>query len=209
MNTPGDFGLKFSNIPTMNLRFEFNDAYAFVFSEEGEIALKPPIQPIRTKMFIWGGMPEDMFTLLLQRSILGVEAYLPAALKFAAAQLGKVSTELFAKLDDPFSLGAKQAATNIYHRMPSTVLDELSLKHLDQPLYEATIGFYRTVRNPLFHGCQLQHDPDVSALRAAFDHIARLYEWIDYWHKPELVMQGFSRVAGIRERVQAKRKSAH
>ena len=193
------FGLQFSNIPTMNLRFEFNQTYAFVFSQSAEQALQSPIQPVKAPMFIWCGMPDDLFTLMLQRAVLGVEAYLPSALKFAAAQLGNQSTELFEKLNNPFSLGAASSVTNIYHRMPAAVHPELSLKHLDEELYEHTQKFYKYIRNPLFHGSQL-HNTDIIALRRSFDHVAKLYEWIDYWHNPELKMKGFGQVAGIRTR---------
>jgi len=193
------FGLKFSNIPTLNLRMEFNRTYAYLFSDAAEAALKPPIRAIEVPMFVWLGMPEDLITLLLQRAILGVESYLPAALKFASAQLQVVTSELFAKLNDPFSFGAKSAASNIYHRMPSAVHPELSLKYLDQELFEKTIRFYKVVRNPLFHGQQL-HDTDIEAIRRAFDHLARIYEWIDYWHDPELRISGGGQLAAIRTR---------
>ncbi len=200
MRTGDLFGLKFSNIPTINLRMEFNSTYTYVFSEAAAAALKPPIQAVETPMLIWLGMPDDLMTLLLQRAILGVEAYLPAALKYASAQLGVISKELFAKLDDPFSLGGRTAVSNIYHRMPSAVHTELSLQYLDQELFEKTIRFYKLVRNPLFHGQQL-HDTGIEALRLAFEHIARLYEWIDYWHNPELHIQGGGMFAGVRKRL--------
>ncbi len=193
------FGLRFANIPIMNLRFEFNQSYAFVFDQQAERSLQPPIEAVRAPLFVWCGMPDDLFTLLLQRAVLGVEAYLPAALKFAAAQLGKVSTELFKKLDDPFSLGGASLVANVYHRMPSAVHSELSLRHLDEELYERTRKFYKQIRNPLFHGRQL-HDTEIGAVRKAFDHVAQLYEWIDYWHNPELQMKGFGQVAGVRKR---------
>jgi hypothetical protein len=196
------FGLKLSNIPTINLRMEFNRTYGYVFSDAAGTALKPPIQAVEAPMFVWLGMPDDLMTLLLQRAILGVEAYLPAALKYTSAQLGVASKELFAKLDDPFSLGGRTVASNIYHRMPAAVHAELSLQYLDQELFDKTLRFYKSVRNPLFHGQQL-HDTDIEALRRAFDHIARIYEWIDYWHNPEHHIKGGSEFAGIRNRYRA------
>jgi len=193
------FGLKFSNIPTLNLRMEFNRTYAYLFSSAAEKALKPPIQPIETPMCVWLGTPNDLMTLLLQRAVLGVEAYLPAALKIAATQLGIASGELFAKLDNPFSFGSKSAVSNIYHRMPSAVHPELSLKYLDQKLFKDTIMFYKVVRNPLFHGQQL-HDTGIEPIRRAVDHLARIYEWIDYWHNIELQMKGAGQLTGVRKR---------
>lgn len=193
------FGLNFSNIPTMNLREEFNQTYTFVFSEEAIRALKPPIEAIETPLFTWFGMPDEMFTLLLQRAILGVEAYLPFALKFKAAQIGTATEELFAKLDNPFSFGDRRAVTNIYHLMPAEIHSDLSLQHVDKALYERTQRFYSQVRNPLFHGCELQNT-DVGAMRRVFDHVAKVYEWVDGWYDPELVMKGFGHVTGIRDR---------
>ncbi len=208
MCTDNLFGLRFSNIPTVNLRMEFNRTYAYMFSDAATAALRPPIHAVEAPMFVWLGMPDDLMTLLLQRAILGVESYLPAALMHASAQLGVASKELFAKLHDPFSLGGKTVASNIYHRMPAAVHPELSLQYLDQELFDKNLRFYKTVRNPLFHGKQL-HDTNIEALRLAFDHIARIYEWIDYWHNPEHHIKGGSNFAGVRNRYSpAKSKDA-
>lgn len=196
MRSAPTFGLKFDNIPLINLRMEFNQTYRFLHSSEANDGLRPPIKPIRTRLFMWGGMPDDLMTLLLQRAILGVEAYLPGALKHTSAVLGNLSKELFERLDHPFSFGSKSAVANIYHHMPEAVHPELSLRHLDQPLYEATIAFYREVRNPIFHGQQLSA-PDLSNLQGAFLHVARLYEWIDYWFDPEKLLKGGKEFSGV------------
>lgn len=188
MSSDPPFGLAFGNIPLINLRDEFKATHDFVKSPEAESCLKPPVRPIQTSLFIWGGMPEDFMTLTLQRSILGVEAYLPGALFFVSGTLGVASNELMAKIRNPSSFGSKLMAANIYHRMPMSVHEELSLKHLDQKLYERTVSFYREIRNPIFHGKQLTN-PGIEGLRAAFAHIAHLYEWIDYWHDPRKVFK--------------------
>lgn len=117
------------------------------------------------------------------------DGYLPGALKHTSAVLGNLFTELFERLDRPSSFGSKSAVANIYHHMPEAVHPELSLRHRDQPLYEATIAFYRKVRNPIFHGQQLSA-PDISHLQGVFLHVARLYEWIDYWFDPEKLVKG-------------------
>lgn len=199
MNENSFSELRFTNIPIINLRMEFNSTYEYVFSAAAADALKPPIYPVKVSAFVWLGMPGDLMTLLLQRAILGVEAYLPAALKYAAVQLNVVSKELLAKVDNPFSLGGRTLASNIYDRMPAAVHAELSLRYLDQELYDRNLRFYRSVRNPLFHGKQLR-DTEIEALRSAFDHIARVYEWIDYWHDPELQVEGGGKLAGVRNR---------
>ncbi|MEZ7910984.1 MAG: hypothetical protein QMB55_04100 [Propionivibrio sp.] len=189
------FGLTFDNIPLINLRLEFNRTYQFIHSPEAGEILRTPIKQIQTPLFIWNGMSEDCMTLLLQRAILGVEAYLPGALKHTSAVLGNLSKELFEKLDAPFSFGAKSAVANIYHRMPEAVHPELSLRHLEQQLYETTIAFYREVRNPIFHGQQLCNS-DLSKIQYAFLHVARIYEWIDHWFDPENLVPGGKALSG-------------
>jgi hypothetical protein len=148
-------------------------------------------------------MPEDLFTLMLQRAVLGIESYLPSALRTVAAQLGSITHELCVQLDDPFALGGKQAVTNIYHRMPQLVHPELSLKFCDESLYERTRIFYREVRNPLFHGEQLA-DPTIEAIRCAYTHLAALYDWMDGWHDPDWFMKGFAAVSGLPSRFKQK-----
>lgn len=199
MKSSEPFALKFQNIPLINLRIEFNKTYAFIQSAEAEACLKPPIEAIRTPMLIWGGMPGDLMTLLLQRAVLGIEAYLPGALIHTSAILGNVTGELLTKLKNPFSFGSKLAVANIYHHMPAAVHEELSLRHLDQYLYERTVAFYRLVRNPIFHGKQLDH-PEISGIRQTFAMLAQLYEWIDYWYNPEKLVPGGGAFAGVRSR---------
>jgi len=188
--------LSFGNIPLINLRNEFKAMQTFVKSPEAEACLKPPIRPIQTSLLIWGGMPDDFMTLILQRSILGVEAYLPGALFHASAALGVASKELMAKIRNPSTFGSKSVVANVYHRMPASVHDELSLKHLDQELYEKTVAFYREIRNPIFHGKQLS-SPEIEGLRMAFSHIAQLYEWIDYWHDPKKVYKSSIKLGSL------------
>ncbi|MGH9401649.1 MAG: hypothetical protein ACRD2P_06045 [Terriglobia bacterium] len=190
------FGLKFSNIPLINLRMEFNDTYAFLSTSDAEECLKPPVKPIRARLFIWGGMPDDFMTLVLQRAVLGIEAYLPGALMHTSSVLGNLSKELVAKLKNPFSFGSKSAVANIYDRMPAAVHPELSLLYLDQDLYGRNVLFYREVRNPLFHGQQLTQ-PTISSMREAFLHLAHLYAWIDYWFDPEKLIKGGGIFAGV------------
>lgn len=199
METPDTFTMKFQNIPLINLRIEFDKTYAFIYSAEAEACLKPSIKAIQTPMLIWRGMPEDLMTLLLQRAVLGIEAYLHGALLHTSAILGNISAELVTKLKNPFSFGSKSAVANIYHNMPAAVHEELSLKHFDGELYKSTVTFYRLVRNPIFHGNQLDQ-PEISSIRKAFSHLARLYEWIDYWYNPEKLIKGGGKFAGVRSR---------
>jgi len=185
VKTNPPFGLTFSNIPLINLREEFQAAHEFVNSSDAEEYLAPRNQSgqIETTLLTWVMAAEDFVTFMLQKSILGVEAYLPGALVYKSAELGKASAELSAKLHKPTAFGSKLYAENVYHRMPAAVQNEFSLKHHNQALYEQNMAFYKAVRNPLFHGKQLS-DPKVEALQATFAHIAKLYGWIDSWFDP-------------------------
>lgn len=198
-----NFGLSFSNIPIINLRMEFNESFQFMFSDQAEQALRLPTRRVDVPLLTWYGMPEDLYTLMLQRAILGIEAYLPGALMTVSAQMGKVSSELFAQINNPFRLRGKSGVEKIYHRMPALVHPELSLLRMDAALYDRTQAFYSQVRNPLFHGEQFS-DLKIEGIRNAFDHVARLYEWIDGWHDPEWIVKGFRFVAGVRSRVTRK-----
>lgn len=188
------FRLAFSNIPSINLRIEFDRAHEFVNSSAAERGLKFSTEPIETAVMKWNGMPEDLFTLLLQRSVLGLESYLSSALWHTSAVLGIATPSLAAKIRNPSAFGARLFAANIYDRMPASVHPELSLRYQDQSLYEKTVAFYKEVRNPIFHGKQLSN-PDVEALRDAFAHLSNVFGWIDHWHPPEKRYNG-SLVAG-------------
>jgi hypothetical protein len=207
MQTDEPFGLKFNNIPLINLRMEFNRAFSFVFSGGIEEVLKPPLKHIKAPTMVWYGMPDDLFTLLLQRAILGIESYLPGALIQTSAVLGKLSSELFTQMTNPFSFGSRSTVNNLYHLMPTAVHEELSLRHLDQALYDKTVQFYKHIRNPIFHGKQLRHT-NIKALRSAFDHLALIYEWIDYWFNPEKLIDGGSALSNVRARYASTRSDS-
>lgn len=191
------YGLHFENIPTINLRVEFDAARAFINSAEAELYMNGPVEPIRAGHFYWIGMPEDLFTMLVQRAILGVEAYLPSALAYAAACLGKIDSVFFKNLRNPTSFGAKSMAANIYHRMPASVHEELSLQWLHQHLYEETVAFYRDIRNPIFHGKQIRSE-DIAPIREVFKLITKLYAWIDHWHDPDKLVSRDGNLGAIK-----------
>jgi len=183
------FELQFSNVPVVNLRREFLATHQLIFSDRGERAIKMPIEPIDAPLFVWRGMPEPCFTVLLQRSIAGVEAYLPAALIETAFIENRLSPDLIDKIREPFSFGSSTAVTNLYDLRPAAVRPDLSLKICSRVLYERTHCFYNQIRNPVSHGGQIAN-PTVTALREAFGHIAKLYEWIDSWYDLEHVWPG-------------------
>ena len=67
-------GLPLNNIPIINLFREFQLWDKWIHSEQRQFA-SGHREPIRTPLLIWGGMPEDLLTLILQRTILGLDSF--------------------------------------------------------------------------------------------------------------------------------------
>jgi len=136
-------------------------------------------------------MPDDFLTLILQRAILGIEAYLSGAVYVECGYRGTITQELGAKIHNPFRLKGRKTVDNFYDKLPGLFDATASLKVANQKLWARNVDFYKYVRNPLFHGKQISNS-SVPGIREAFDHLAQLYEWIDTWHSPENIMRGLS-----------------
>lgn len=193
------FGLRFTNVPLINLRWEFRDHYRLVNEPSFEDYFTGSIRPIDSPYFRWLGMPDDFLTLILQRAILGIEAYLSGAVYVECGYRGTFTQELGAKIHNPFRLEGRKTVDKFYDKLPGLFDETASLKVANQKLWERNVDFYKNVRNPLFHGKQISNG-NISGVREAFDHLAQLYEWIDTWHTPEKLMKGLSQsfVAGKR-----------
>lgn len=174
----------YSNIPLINLRWEFRDNYNILKDPCFRCCFKPPLKPIQIPQLIWLGMPNDLLTLLLQRGILGIEAYIPGAVFHCLGYLGKLK-ENMKYIKNPFEIqGARGTASKYYHQLPSLVDSSFSLQSYDQQLWDLTCRFYKQVRNPIFHGKQItQGGPE--AVLDAYELLAELYKWIDHWFSPE------------------------
>ncbi len=136
-------------------------------------------------------------TPLIQRAVLGIEAYIPGAVMYETGVRGTLSSALAEKLKNPFSFGARNTWDNFYDKLPARVDPSFSLRFANKQLYKRTVRFYKNIRNPLFHGKQLS-ECNIAAIRDAFDHLAQLYEWIDSWHSPERLIKGGSAFENVR-----------
>ena len=96
-------GLPLSNIPIINLLREFQLWDKWIRSEQRQFA-SGHREPIRTPLLIWGGMPEDLLTLILQRTILGLESYVSAAVWMKLGELGRLTPELNRVARNPFEI---------------------------------------------------------------------------------------------------------
>jgi hypothetical protein len=184
-------GIKISNIPLGNLREQFYNHYHLVKSKEFESAVTNwgPGTSIDTQYLSWHYWPDQFFTYLTQTSILGVEAYVVGATYFALGNLGKLK-ENIEYLRDPFSIpGGGGTALKYYKALPGLVTDEIALPNVNSILWENVRRFYREIRNPLFHGNQLDTN-NPADLTKIFELLADIYGWIDTWHDPNNIIEG-------------------
>jgi hypothetical protein len=193
------FGLSLHNIPLINLRSEFN-LYSDLFSGED---FRDQFKTTRYKEISlpnmdWGGNHDTLLTMLLQRAIVGIESYIPAAIMVEAGRRGCLERGDFEFLKNPYNLGGRGTVDNYYHRLPSQLCKDFSLKVYDSILWKKNIAFYREVRNPLFHGQEIE-SKCVDGVYQSYMHIQDLYNWIDSWHDPNNILPGFRNISTNRK----------
>lgn len=189
------FGIRLHNIPLINLRSEFQRFAILLsqkkFRDQFEPGKEPPFNGIGG---LTGGSHDTILTMILQRSISGIEAYLPAAVKVEAAIRGCLERDDANFLNNPFLLKGKSTVENYYHKLPSQLSKEIRLKVYDKDLWERNKQFYKEIRNPLFHGKEIDGHCVEGVMMSMF-HIQELYNWIDSWHNPENIFKGFSDIS--------------
>src|SRR4030067_2304526 len=166
-------GLRFTNVPLINLRWEFRDHYRWVNEPSFEDYFAGSIRPIDSPYFRWLGVPDDFLRLILQRAVLGIEAYLSGAVYVECGYRGTFTQELGAKIHNPFRLEGRRTVDKFYDKLPGLFDDTASLKIANQKLWERNVDFYKNVRNPLFHAKQISNG-NISGVREAFDHLAQV-----------------------------------
>jgi hypothetical protein len=180
--------IKLDNIPILNLLNEFfrwdKEIRSQEFIEQFAIGRR---QPIKTALLVWGGMPGDLMTLILQRAILGLESYVVAAVWFELGMSGRLTPELNAQVRNPFSIKPRQKGTAAcyYNALPGLLDPKYSLETADDSLWHEVRVFYKNVRNKILHGYQIGSNNPV-ALHEPFDMIRGAYDWVNTWHTLEL-----------------------
>jgi hypothetical protein len=186
-------GIKICNVPTHNVRAQFFNHYHIVKSDEfrNEIKNWEPEKPIETPYISWYYWPDQFFTFLTQLSVIGLEAYANSAVHYELGMAGRMQ-ENIQYIRNPFSIpGESGTAAKYYKLMPALFSNEISLPECNPQLWEDVKIFYKEIRNPLFHGAQLDTS-NVDDLIKIFELIADIYQWIDSWHEPEKIIQGSS-----------------
>ncbi len=148
---------KLTNIPLISHLQECAEIERLIHLDEfcSQSTKKRRDQPITALSFDWYGRSLDLITLLLQRTILGTEAFISGVVlqEIVVRQLVTPKTREFVK--NPFVLKGRGTADNFYNKLPAQIDSQLALEISDPALWSDVKEFYREVRNPLFHGYQL------------------------------------------------------
>lgn len=175
------------NIPLWNLREEFHYTREMLNSVDFSIAYRARQRPLQTPLFTWHGSDTDLLSLLVQRAIQGVESYTVGAVWIKLNELGKMTSELNAKVRNPFSIKHGSGTVSAYYdNLPALIHPQLSVRIVDPDFWIELKDFYKSVRNPLFHGSQFGSSDLLNATKS-FWFIEELYAWVDQWHTPEWV----------------------
>lgn len=172
-----------SNIPIFNLRNEF-EVYLEKFRSNDfrEEIFNCALIPVSLPDFSWHGLPNDLLTVMMQRSILGLESYLCAAVEHELRARGKFTQETEEWTRNPFSLDRRITAA-LFDKLPSLIDPQFSLLLGNKILYDDISSIYKNVRNPLFHGHHITYSGENYArVKAAFEVLALIYDWIDAWN---------------------------
>jgi hypothetical protein len=179
--------LEILNIPFINLRIEFQHYYD-VFQKQNieEIidknteSLNAPISllPIQTR--------EMLLTLILQRVVLGFEAFYTGAVSeiFVMREMGINDLERFRK--NPREWAIRRAKKKVSYCNAAFVITpqeidlDFPLNKRNSPLYDKVSEFYKDVRNKLFHGCQFSKI-ETDEVRDFLQMYKSLYDWLCDW----------------------------
>jgi hypothetical protein len=169
------------NVPIINLRKEFFQHHDLIHSEEFMCAAFNSTVPVQLPSMLWSGLPNDLFTLMTQRAISGLEASIVAAAEYELLKAGRLTPDIQDSLDDPFSLRGS-AVKVLYDKVPELVSKDVMLSNINPELYEKTRSFYKEIRNPIFHGNQLVCTYEsYPVLTNVYEHMRLLHSWIDEW----------------------------
>jgi len=124
----------------------------------------------------------DRMVEKLFEAILGVESYIPAAVKYELTGRSLLSDEARRAPENPFALGGGTAQA-FFDKLPAFVDASITLSRYDGALFERFRLIYKCLRNLLFHGSEIAFAGDnYDAIVIAFEMFAEVYDWIDSWY---------------------------
>lgn len=175
--------MEITNTPIMNLRKEFEEYLSLLRQDAFQQAVfNCTVEPVRFQRFTWHGLPHGLLTLMLQQTVVGLECYVCVAVHYELSKSDRLTKESEKAIDNPFSLDRK-AAVALYDKLPALVEPSLGLALHKQQLFSSVEKFYKTVRNPIFHGSQISlSTANYGKVVSSFELISAVYDWIDSWY---------------------------
>ena len=191
--------IRLQNIPHINLREQFYNHYHFVTGSELASQLEnwQSTKVIKTPYVCWYYWPSDFFTYLTQMSVVGLESYLCGSVYSLLGQQGALKDHV-KYVRNPYAIpGGRGTAEKYFVKLPSLVSADISLASSDPELWADVKEFYKSVRNPIFHGMQIASDEHTDLVRI-FELLADIYGWIDGWYDLDDIIDGASWVTRLK-----------
>jgi hypothetical protein len=186
-------GLTLSNVPLINIRFDFNNLLGLfrneVFRKQFR-GFQGKTIPVKTHYFTWHGEPNVLLTHFLREAIVGLESAVSGAVYTEALHRSEDSRHILEASRNPFGLKRyRGTAACVFVGLPELLDPEYSLKHRKPELWERVKTFYQEVRNPLFHAYEVASD-DPDPVWQVLEFIWEIYQWLNEWHPIETLMSG-------------------
>jgi hypothetical protein len=181
------FSLTIGNIPTINLRGQYAHDRRMVFDEGLNDEALHAWRFGEGNVTVAYADPESYFTTLLRTTIVGIECTIESSALDELLFSNRLTEELRHQVRNPLSI-ARSVPEAYYNRLPQLVRAEASLKTSNGKLWHTVQRFYSEVRNPLFHGYQLQ-DVRAESVHRTFQMFDDIFKWIDSWSDPHRVQK--------------------
>jgi len=185
-------------VPLINLRIEVS-TYLGLFRQEAflrQFVNRRANDPINTPYESWYGRSQLFLTRVLRTCILNIESAVCTCTYLAASFHTILDERIREAVNNPFSLQGKTTPINVYDRLPGLISEKYMLSRSDPDLWREVKVFYREIRNPLFHGKELEHD-DPLPVRETLNLILRIFDWLDSWFDLNQLLKNGRQVAEI------------
>ncbi len=175
--------LVLSNVPVVNLRTKFEE-YLRIFRSPDfkQTIFNCGMSSAHLPNLSWHGLPNDLLTLMLQRTVVGLECYVSSGAEYELSKRGCLTQDLERQIRNPFLLD-RSGVVAFYEKLPQLVDVSLGLRAQSSKIFDDLASFYKSVRNPIFHGGLLAFSGDnYDRVASAFELFARVYDWINSWY---------------------------
>jgi hypothetical protein len=174
----------------LNAREEFNITLALFRNQhflDHFRSARPPVA-IRLSYGQWTGRRNLVLTQLLREATVGLESSVSSAVFALGLSLGKLDQAMVDATRNPTKL-SPSVAGSVYNGLPKLIDPGFMLTRRNAPLWKQIHAYYEEIRNPLFHGYELESD-DPGPVLACLEMIWAVYQWINSWCPPDVLLEG-------------------